>query len=388
MDLLATPFDIGSMTVPNRLVRSATHEGLADKDQVTEQLIKAIVRLARGQVGMIITGETAIAPDAGLGTTQLSLWGDDAVSGLSRLVDAVHAASASKLVIQISHGGPRARTTTDPVAPSAINTLALPAPPRELLWPEIEEILETFAETAQRVKETGADGVQFHMCHGDLPSSFLSKTTNRRMDQWGGSLDNRMRFALEMVRRARAAVGPSYPLLAKINATDFKGGWKLEDAQVLAQALAAEGIDAIEVSAGASETWLGMSRGEVPLDMIAEGLGGSWLKRWVTTLYFASSQRRFAFEEAYLMPQALAIKDVVVDTPVIAVGGFRTVKAIEMALLQGIDLVALSRPLIREPHLVRRMLEGESDRSTCRNCNRCVIAIGFQGQPLRCYCDD
>jgi 2,4-dienoyl-CoA reductase-like NADH-dependent reductase (Old Yellow Enzyme family) len=190
-----------------------------------------------------------------------------------------------------------------------------------------------------------------------------------------------------MVRRARAAVGPDYPLLAKISATDFRGGWKIEDARVLAQELAAAGIDAIEVSAGASETWLGMSRGEVPVDMIVEGLSGSWLKRWVATLYFASSQRRFAVEEAYLMPQALAIKDVVVDTPVIAVGGFRTVEAMETALLQGADLIALSRPLIREPHLVRLMLEGEATASTCRNCNHCVVAISFQERPLRCYCD-
>jgi 2,4-dienoyl-CoA reductase-like NADH-dependent reductase (Old Yellow Enzyme family) len=388
MDLLATPFQIGSMLVPNRLVRSATHEGLADHGQVTAELIEAIVRLAQGQVGTIVTGESAIAPDGGLGGTQIGLWHDETVSGLSKMADAVHAASASRLVVQISHAGPNARGTTEPVAPSAVHTLALPAPPRALLWPEIEEILEAFAETARRVKEAGVDGVQFHMCHGDLPSSFLSKITNRRLDQWGGSLDNRMRFSLEMVRRARVAVGPDYPLLAKISATDFKGGWKLEDAQVLAQALVAEGIDAVEVSAGTSETWPGMSRGEVPVDMIAEGLGGGWLKRWTTTLYFASSRRRFAFQEAYLMPEALAIKDVIVDTPVIAVGGFRTVQTMEMALLQGIDLVALSRPLIREPDLVRRMLAGETDRSTCRNCNRCVIAVDFQGKPLQCYCED
>jgi 2,4-dienoyl-CoA reductase-like NADH-dependent reductase (Old Yellow Enzyme family) len=387
MDLLATPFQIGSMTVPNRLVRSATHESLADQGKMTEQMIKAMARLARGQVGMIVTGEAAIAPNAGIGATQLALWQDDAMSGLSKLVDAVHAASESKLIVQISHSGPQARTTAKPVAPSAVSTLVTPAPPQELLWPDIEEILEIFAETAHRVKETGADGVQFHMCHGDLPSSFMSKATNRRKDQWGGSLENRMRFPLEMVRRARAAVGPDYPLLTKISATDFRGGWKIEDAQALAQELAVAGIDAIEVSAGAGETWLGMSRGEVPVDIIVEGLGGGWLKRWITTLYFASSQRRFAFEEAYLMPQALAIKDVVVDTPVIAVGGFRTVEAMEMALLQGADLIALSRPLIREPHLVRRMLEGETTASTCRNCNQCVVAISFQGRPLRCYCD-
>jgi len=128
-----------------------------------------------------------------------------------------------------------------------------------------------------------------------------------------------------------------------------------------------------------------MAGGDGPVDMIVEGLGGGWLKRWGTTLYFRLTSRRFAFTEAYLAPYALAIKEAIPDTPVIAVGGFRTRETMERTLAQGVDLVALARPLIREPHLIRRMLEGKTDKAGCVNCNRCVIAIGFQERPLRCY---
>lgn len=385
MSLLETPYQIGALTLPNRFVRSATHESLAEDGAVSERLIAALSRLARGRVGMIVTGAAAVAPNGRISPTQLGLWDDRFLPGLTRLVEEVHAAGDSRLIVQISHAGPHARGTVEPLAPSLVQTLALQARPRALTELEIEHIVEAYADAARRAQKVGADGAQFHMCHGDLPSSFMSTISNRREDRWGGSLENRMRFPLEVYRHARAAVGPDFPLMVKMSATDFKGGWELDDALVLARALAAEGIDALEVSAGVSETWLGMSRGDVPVDMIVEGLGGGWLKRWATTLYFRLTSRRFAFTEAYLVPQALAVKEAIPDTPVIAVGGFRTRETMERALASGIDLIALSRPLIREPHLVRRILEGKTEEASCVNCNRCVIAIGFQERPLRCY---
>jgi len=385
VSLLESPCHIGALALPNRFVRSATHESLAEDGAVSERLITALSRLARGRVGTIVTGAAAVAQDGRISPTQIGLWDDRFLPGLARLVSEVHAAGDSRLIVQISHAGPHARGTVEPLAPSLVQTLALQARPRALTELEIEHILEAYADAARRAQRAGADGVQFHMCHGDLPSSFMSTISNRREDRWGGPLENRTRFPLEVYRHVRAAVGPDFPLLTKMSATDFKGGWELDDALVLARTLAAEGIDALEVSAGVSETWLGMSRGDGPVDMIVDGLGGGWMRRWATTLYFRFTSRRFAFTEAYLAPQALAIKEVLPDTPVIAVGGFRTRETMERTLVQGVDLIALSRPLIREPYLVHRMLEGKTDRASCVNCNRCVIAIGFQERPLRCY---
>jgi 2,4-dienoyl-CoA reductase-like NADH-dependent reductase (Old Yellow Enzyme family) len=385
MSLLETPVQIGSMTLANRAVRSATHESLAEDGAVRPRLVTVLTRLARGQVGMIVTGAAAVAQEGRISPTQLALWDDRFLHSLAQLVREVHAAGDSRLIVQISHAGPHARGTVEPLAPSLVQTLALQARPRALTEPEIERILEAYAVAARRAQKAGADGVQFHMCHGDLPSSFMSTISNHREDRWGGPLENRIRFPLEVYHRARAAVGPDFPLMVKMNATDFKGGWDLDDAVVLARALAVAGLDAIEVSAGVSETWLGMSRGGVPVDMIVEGLGGGWLKRWITTLFFRLTSRRFAFTEAYLAPYALAIKDAVAGTPVIAVGGFRTRETMERTLAQGVDMVALSRPLIREPYLMRHMFEGKTDAASCVNCNRCVIAIGFQERPIRCY---
>lgn len=384
-DELATPFQVGTLRLPNRLVRSATHESLAEEGAVSDRLVAALTRLARGQIGMIVTGAAAVAPEGRISVTQLGLWDDRFIPGLAQLAGEVRAAGNAPLIVQISHAGPHARGGAESLAPSAVKTLALQSNPRALTELEIESILDAYAAAARRAQAAGADSVQFHMCHGDLPSSFMSSITNRRQDRWGGSLENRMRFPLEVYRRTRAAVGPDFPLLVKMNATDFKGGWTPDDAEVLAGALAAEGIQAIEVSAGVSETWLGMSRGDVPVDLIVAGLGGSTLKRWLVTLYFRLTARRYAFVEAYLAPYALAIKKAVPNTPVIAVGGFRSREVMERTLAQGIDLIALSRPLIREPNLPRRLFEGQTETASCVSCNRCVITIGFQEQPLHCY---
>jgi len=385
MSLLGNPLRIGMLDLPNRIVRSATHESLAEDGAVSEELVSALARLSRGGVGLIVTGAAAVAPNGCISSTQLGIWTDRFIPGLAWLVNAVHAAGDARLVVQISHAGPHARGVQESLAPSAVKTLALQSNPRAMSADEIEGVLDAYAAAARRARQAGADGLQFHMCHGDLPSSFFATTTNRRRDQWGGSLENRIRFPLEIYRRVRAAVGPDFPLLAKLSATDYKGGWKCEDALVLARAFAAEGLQAIEISAGVSETWLGMSRGDVPVDIIAASLGGGWLKRWLVTAYFSMTRRRFPFAEGYLVPYALAVKEALPHMPVVAVGGFRTRETMERVLAQGIDLVALSRPLIREPNLARRLLAGETDRATCTNCNRCVIRIGFHGRPLRCY---
>ncbi len=385
--ILGTPAGIGGIKIKNRTVLSATHGSLAEEGRVTDRLVKTLVRLAEGGVGLIVTGAAAIAVEGRISTTQLGVWEDSFVPGLHRLAEAVHTVEGARIAVQVSHAGPHARVGDEqPLAPSAVKTLALGRAPRTLTESEIERVLGDYVAAAQRVRAAGADAVQFHMCHGDLPTTFLSPRTNRRKDRWGGPLENRIRFAREIVRRARAAVGSDFPLMVKMSALDFrKGGWGIEDAEQLARALAEDGVDAIEVSAGTSETWMGMSRGDVPLDAIVETIGGGVLRRAVLRLYFARSARKFAFHEAYLLPYALRIKQAVPEVTVIAVGGMRSRETMESALAQGVDFVALSRPLIREPGLVNRLLSGEQAKATCNNCNRCVIFVGAQGHPLRCY---
>lgn len=385
--MLETAATINQVEIKNRVVRSATHGSLGDEGHVTDKLIKALVRLAEGGVGLVVTGAAAVAPEGRISPTQLGIWDDAFLPGLKRLTGAVHSVDGARIAIQISHAGPHARVgEKQPLAPSPVKTLALGQPPRAVTEDEIERILDEYVAGAERVRAAGADAVQFHMCHGDLPTTFLSPRTNHRQDQWGGSLDNRMRFSRQIIRRAREAMGPDYAIMVKMNASSFqRGGWTIEDAEELAQALAEDGIDSIEVSAGTSETWMAMAHGDVPLDAIVQTIGGGMLQRLLLRLYFARSARRFRFREAYLLPYALRIKEAAPQTAVIAVGGMRSRETMESALAQGVDFVALSRPLIREPYLVRKLLAGEQSEATCVNCNRCVVLVGAQGHPLRCY---
>lgn len=385
--MLETAAHINQIEIRNRTVRSATHGSLGDEGYVTDKLIQALVRLAEGGVGLIVTGAAAVAPEGRISDTQLGLWDDSFLSGLKRLTDAVHGVDGARIAIQISHAGPHARVGEErPLAPSPVKTLALGQPPRALMEEEIERILGDYVAAAERVRAAGADAVQFHMCHGDLPTTFLSPRTNRRQDRWGGSLENRMHFPREIVRRTREAMGADYAIMVKMNASTFRrGGWSIEDAEQLAQALAEDGVDAIEVSAGTSETWMAMAHGDVPLDAIVETIGGGVLQRLLLRLYFARSAHRFKFREAYLLPYALRVKEATPQTAVIAVGGMRTRETMESALAQGVDFVALSRPLIREPNLVNKLLTGKQPEAKCVNCNRCVVLVGAQGHPLRCY---
>lgn len=385
--MLETAATINDVEVKNRVVRSATHGSLGEEGYVTDRLIKALVRLAEGGVGLTVTGAAAIAPEGRISDTQLGIWDDSFLPGLKRLTEAIHEVNGARVAIQISHAGPHARVGDErPLAPSPVKTLALGQPPRALMEDEIERILGDYVAGAERVRAAGADAVQFHMCHGDLPTTFLSPRTNKRQDRWGGSLENRMRFPREIVRRTREAVGPDYAIMVKMNASCFqRGGWTIGDAEQLAQALAEDGVDAIEVSAGTSETWMAMAHGDVPLDAIVETIGGGVLQRLVLRLYFARSARRFRFREAYLLPYALRIKQAAPQTAVIAVGGMRTRETMESALAQGVDFVALSRPLIREPNLINKLLSGDQSEAKCVNCNRCVVLVGAQGHPLRCY---
>jgi 2,4-dienoyl-CoA reductase-like NADH-dependent reductase (Old Yellow Enzyme family) len=228
--------------------------------------------------------------------------------------------------------------------------------PREMTKREIEECLQAFGEAGRRAREAGFDGVQLHCAHGYLLSQFLSPYTNRREDDWGGTPERRRRFALEALRRVRSACGPEFAVTAKLNAEDFiQDGLALAESCEAARALAAEGIDAIEVSAF-------MLDGD---ERHAPSRGGD-----------PSAQ-----EEGYYLSQAVEIKKAVGPVPVGACGGFRSTSAIVRALEgEGLDFVAASRPFIAEPDLMRRFRAGQP-RATCISCNSCLTE---RDRPIRC----
>jgi 2,4-dienoyl-CoA reductase-like NADH-dependent reductase (Old Yellow Enzyme family) len=261
--------------------------------------------------------------------------------------------------MQLVHAGGQADSKNagcQPLAPSAVKVDQFPEEPRELSKEDIARIVAAFADGARRAKAYGFDAVQLHGAHGYLINQFLSPLTNRRGDEYGGSVANRCRFMLEVYRAVRAAVGKDYPVMIKLNCCDFlDGGFSAEDALHAARALDLAGIDAIEVSSGT-------------------GASGSFSP--VRTRIETSEQ------EGYNLPLARAVR-AVVDCQVLTVGGFRSFEVAQQAVVDGMDGIALARPLIRDPGLPRRWQRGDTSRATCISCNGC-FRPGYKGKGVHC----
>lgn len=348
MSILFTPAKIGSLEVPNRIVRSATGERMCRPDgRVTPLLVEFYARLGRGGTGLIITGHSFVREDGKASEGMMGVYSDKLLPGLSAIVQAVHQAGA-RVVCQLNHAGRQSRPELiggkRPVAPSGVTDRASGITPRALGGEEIEPLIESYVAAACRCREAGFDGVQLHCAHGYLMSQFISPYTNRRDDAWGGSLEARARFPLEVLRRIRGRVGRDYPVLVKLNAEDFiEGGLTLAESCRIAAMMAAEGIDAIEISAGMAETADRIVRKEID-----------------------SPEK-----EAYFLPYAREFRKHV-PVPLICVGGLRSLEVMERVIRSGAaDFVSMCRPLIREPELPKKFRDGVATRAACISCNCC-----------------
>jgi 2,4-dienoyl-CoA reductase-like NADH-dependent reductase (Old Yellow Enzyme family) len=281
---------------------------------------------------------------------------DDLIPDMKRLVDTVHNYD-SKIVIQINHAGRQTVSSTigeTPVAPSAVYNPGTDETSRAFTGDEIEEMIDAYGAAAGRAMSAGFDGIQIHGAHGYLISQFISPYTNKREDQWGGSAENRMRFLLEVYRRVRKEVGDNYPVMIKLNSADYlEGGLTIDASSQIARTLSQEGMDAIEISGGMSES-------------------GNWIikpgiKEEEDEAYFLDNARRF--REA-------------IDVPLMLVGGLRTPALMERLLEDSeVDMVSLCRPLIREPDLVNRWKQGDRKKADCISCNGCQK---YRDEPVRC----
>jgi len=247
----------------------------------------------------------------------------------------------------------------EPTAPSAVYDATFDRTPRALTADEIGEIIEDFAEGIRRAKEAGFDGVQLHAAHGYLLSSFLSPRTNQRADDYGGSTENRTRIVKEICQRAQKKVGGRFPILIKVNTTDFlPGGTDLEEMVRVGKILCEAGIDAVEASGG---MWESCTRPEKDLG-------------WPPVLLPESRTRiENRDQEAYFLPGARALKENT-NATVILVGGLRSFSRIEEVLTsKAADFAALCRPLLRQPDLPNRWRYGEGpDKAECISCNACL----------------
>jgi 2,4-dienoyl-CoA reductase-like NADH-dependent reductase (Old Yellow Enzyme family) len=350
-----TPWRLGEPTIPNRLVRSATWEGMAQPDGTpTFGTVNFTAELAENGVGLIITGYAFIHP-LGRGLPhQTGVHIDAMIGPITRISDAVHK-NGGLVAMQIVHAGGQTKSEwigSPPLAPTAMTHLAFKEHAAELSKEQIADIVGMFARAAGRVKSAGFDAVQLHGAHGYLISEFLSPLTNKRGDEYGGGIDNRARFCLEVYQAVRREVGQKYPVFIKLNTEDgLEGGITPAEAAAVAAKLSEAGIDAIEVSGG----------------MAAAGKKAAG--RTVTK----------PEEEGYFFDNAKLVK-AAVKCPVIVVGGWRSKAQVEAAL-DSVDAVALSRPFIRQPNLAKLWRIGKSEVSTCISCGQCLRA-GMKGGVL------
>jgi len=365
MSILFQSMAIKNMELRNRFVRSATYDQCADKNgHITDRQIRLFSELADGGVGLIITGLTYVHPSGQLASLESSIAHDDCIPGLKTLTAAVHDRGA-KIAMQLYHPGRentkflKAKRQQQAIAPSSVShDPYFKHDYRQMNGDEIREIIEAFGDAGRRAQESGFDAVQVHAAHAYLLSQFLSPYTNRREDKWGGSLNNRLRFHSEIYRNLRAKVSENYPLLIKIGVQDgFPGGLEFSEGMRAAQLLGQCGFDALEIS---------------------HGLRGQSYEETEFRTRINSIER-----EAYFRPWCREIKSRV-NVPVMIVGGLRTFQLMEEIIQDGdADFISLSRPLIREPHIINEWKRGNRSRSNCISCNKCLEAL-IKGESLHC----
>ena len=347
-----SPLTLASgLALPNRLVKAAMTEGLADaQNQATARHVVLYSRWARGGIGLMLTGNVQIDRRNLERPGNVVIQGDQSNEQRAALAAFAEAAKSGGggVVMQLSHAGRQTPKAVNerPSAPSAVQVDmpgAMFGVPREMTGSEIETVITGFGHAARVARETGFDGVQLHAAHGYLLSQFLSPLANRRDDEWGGSLDNRARPLIESIRAIKAACGSDFSVSVKLNSTDFqKGGFSHEDCLAVIDMLNAEGLDFVEISGGNYEQ---------PQMMGVDGMEPKFEEG-----ERASTRAR----EAYFASYARSVQEKA-TMPLLVTGGFRTVEGMNATLEDGeAALIGLGRPLCADPDLPAALLSGET----------------------------
>ena len=370
-----SPADIGGVQVNNRILRAATHEGMADENgSPTELLVKLYEHLSKGGAGAIITGFIGVSKESRSTDPGMSLLdSDDKIPAYAEMTDRVHRAGGV-IIAQLAHCG-------------GSSIMGKAGRPDNLTREQILKIEDDFARAAKRAKAAGFDGIELHAAHGYLLSGMLSGNTNHRKDEYGGSEDNRFRMLGEILKKLREELS-DYPIYVKFNGTEksTKGIHEAEAVRI-AKRLENAGASAIEVSSNQFSENLGPLRGDVPVDMILHSypvikdLPG-FVKKPLRPVIKAVKKPDEP-QHLYNVPAAKAIK-AAVNIPVIVCGGIRSKDDMEQVICtEGLDAVSISRPLILEADLVNKYKTGKTKEPKCIECNYCVV--GIMDAPVRCY---
>lgn len=354
MSTLFSPSRIGNMTLKNRFVRSATWENMAtETGHMTDKLYAVYEELAQGEVGLIVTGYANIVAEEKPNAGMMGMYDDSFIVEYQKLTELVHGYD-SKIVMQLAYGGTKTTFNVGErviFAPSAIAERGTQTLGKAMTKEEIDYIVKAFAQASLRAQKSGFDGVEIHAAHTYLINQFLSPYYNQRQDEYGGSLENRMRFLLEIYAEIRKLVGEDYPVLVKLTASEFfEGGLTFDETRTICKKLESIGVDAIIIS--------GNIHGNANT-VVGESFDGYTIQN-----------------EGYFREFGAVVSEEV-NLPIITVGGLADICAIEeLAETTNIQFFALSRPLLAEPHLVKRWKDGSKNEVDCERCSKCRTKRG------------
>ena len=375
--LYLQPGRIGSLEIPNRIVRGATSETMASPSGVVyDSFVELYRRLAEGGAGLLLTGHMYVDPRGQASANQTGIHDDKVIPALRRATEAVHEAGG-RIFAQIGHCGSQTMMSAiTPVAPSPVPNAMYTIQPEELTATEVGDLVEAFGAAAGRAAEAGFDGIHIHGGNGYLISEFCSPHANTRDDEWGGDAERRSRFMVEVYDAVRRAVGEGFPVTARLSVEDsVAGGLQREESLQRARLLAERGLDGFETTYGVMRSYFENIR-----PYVAVNRAQAWRNLLV------QRARQPAGAEAYYRPFARAVKEAS-GLPVILVGGVRTTQTMTDILKSGdADFLAMARPFIREPDLVRKLEAGRTGGVECVSCNMCLAHDGFD--PLQCWRDN
>ncbi|MGM0576183.1 MAG: NADH:flavin oxidoreductase [Myxococcota bacterium] len=382
-----TPVELGPLRLRNRFVKTATYEGLCPDAAPSPALVEHHRLVAAGGVGMSTVAYASVSADGRTFPEQLYMR-PSIVPGLARVAGAVHEEGAAAS-LQLGHCGYFSKNTKvrgrRSLGPSrlfnAYGVFKGMLFSRAMTPADLDAVVDDFGEASRLAIEAGFDAVELHLGHGYLLSQFLSPWSNRRQDEYGGPIHNRLRLPLRVVRRVREVVG-SAPILCKINLDDgFAGGLGLDDALAVAAELDRAGVDALVTSGGfTSRTPLYLLRGDRPLrDMIA--VEGSRAQRAALHVFGPAVVKAWPFEENFFQPAAERVL-ARVGCRVCLLGGICSREGVERAMDAGFPLLAVGRALIHDPDFLHKLRDGTLERSGCTHCNRCIAEMDRDG--VRC----
>jgi 2,4-dienoyl-CoA reductase-like NADH-dependent reductase (Old Yellow Enzyme family) len=369
------PAQLGPLTLRNRIIKAATFEGVMPGGKVTDALIEYHRRVAAGGAAMSTVAYLAVSPE-GRTDRHCLLLDDGTAKELRRVTDAIHAEGAAAAA-QIGHAGPvaNARSNRAPALAPSGGFTPMGTRLHAIDATGIERVVEGYRAAATRAVYAGFDSIEVHVGHNYLLSAFLSPKLNKRKDQFGGSVENRARFARTVLRNVRDAVGDKVAVTAKLNMADgVDGGLWLDESVEIATLFEADGtLDALELTGGSSlANPMYLFRGDAPLREFGATLPPP--VRLGFKLIGHRFLKAYPYEEAFFLPFARQFR-AAVTTPIILLGGITELATIEAALAEGFAFVAMARALLREPDLPNRMQAGTATSSLCIHCNKCMPTI-------------